>query len=171
MSVAQVYTYFVNDRVPLWLARRNGGIWKPEYRLWTALPLGFIAAPVGLGLFGAALEDHLHIMVLAVGTFFIYLAANGAVPIPSNYLVETFRRDPVEIGTALGVWRMICGLAIPFFLEQWEDEVGINWTYGMAAFINIFATLLLVVLLWKGPTIRKYSFEKVMTEEGTRLTK
>lgn len=128
--------------------------------------------PIGLGLFGSALEYQLHYMVLALGCFFIYLSSNGAVSAPTNYLVETFRQDPQEVGIALNVWRLLLGLIIPFFIEEWEEKVGVGWVFGMAAFFNLFASCLVFILMWKGPAIRKISLEaQDLTEEGTRVGK
>ena len=172
MLAAQAYTYLLNDRVPLRIASRRGNKWKPEYRLYTLWPLCAVCMPIGLGLFGSALQYRLHYMVLALGCFFIYLSSNGAVSVPTNYLVETFRQDPQEVGIALNVWRLLLGLIIPFFIDKWEEAVGIGWVFGMAAFFNLFASLLVFVLMWKGPTIRAFSLKaQDRTEEGVRVGK
>ena len=46
----------VNDWLILKLAKRNGGLFEPEMRLWMALP-GVIITPAGLLLFGITMAD------------------------------------------------------------------------------------------------------------------
>jgi hypothetical protein len=44
----------LSDRVILKLARRNGGIYEPEMRLWVAIP-GILCCPIGILVFGLGL--------------------------------------------------------------------------------------------------------------------
>jgi MFS family permease len=45
---------WLNDKSILWLARRNGGIYEPEMRLWLALPMSVIT-PAGILMCGVGL--------------------------------------------------------------------------------------------------------------------
>ena len=47
-----------------------------------------------------------------------------------------------------------------------------GWTLGTAAFLTIFAFVGVVLLMWKGPKIRKFSLPSVASsEEGLELTR
>lgn len=169
---AQIYGHFLNDRIPLWLTKRYDGIWKPEYRLHTLWLPSLILLPVGLGIFGAGLQYHLHYMVLAVGAFLITFAGMLSVPVAVNYVAECFKEYAAETGTIMGIYRLIFGLVVPFFITPWEKAVSVGWVFGMAAFFSIGAFGLLVVLMLKGHEIRQLSFKSVAsTEEGARVTK
>ncbi len=169
---AQIYGHFLNDRIPLWLTKRYDGIWKPEYRLHTLWLPSLILLPVGLGIFGAGLQYHLHYMVLAVGAFLITFAGMLSVPVVVNYVAECFKEYAAETGTIMGIYRLIFGLVVPFFITPWEKAVSVGWVFGMAAFFSVGAFGLLVVLMLKGHEIRQLSFKSVAsTEEGARVTK
>ena len=158
--LGQVFNYALNDRIPLRIAaKRADGVWKPEYRLYTIWFPAIITMPIGLGLFGASLQYHLHYMVIALGAFLVNFSAVAAVPAPLNYLVETFQQNPQEVGTALNFWRLILGLTTPFFITQWQERVGVGWVFGMAAFFSIFGFSLILLLMWKGPMIRQMSLQ------------
>ena len=146
----------LNDRIPLLLSRRYNA-WHPEYRLHTLWLPGLIIMPIGLGLFGAALEYHLHYMVLALGAFFIVFSATAAVPASLNYVVESFERNPQEVGTCMNIYRLLLGLIIPFFLDKWEEAMSIGWVFGTAAFVSLFTWILLMLLMWKGRYFRTLS--------------
>jgi hypothetical protein len=76
-----VYGQLVSDRIPLWLAARNGGAWKPEYRLHALWLTNFILMPIGLGLVGAALQYRLHWVVFALGQIFVTIGSLVSIPV------------------------------------------------------------------------------------------
>ena len=54
LIATQLCGYFLNDRIPLHIARRRGK-WYPEFRLYNIF-IVVAASPIGLGLFGAGLQ-------------------------------------------------------------------------------------------------------------------
>ena len=171
LFLAQIYGHYVNDRLPLWLCRRRGGLWQPEYRLHALWLPSLILLPIGLGIFGAALQYHTSYVVIALAVFVITFAAMLSVPVSVNYVVECFREHALETSAIMGVYRLAFGLAIPFFVEPWEEAVTVGWVFGMAAFFSILAFMMLVVLMYAGPRIRKVTLVKTAgTEEGLKIT-
>ena len=150
-----IYTQLVSDHVPLWICKRQGGKWKPEYRLQCMWLPGLVLLPIGLGLFGAAVKHHWSPGILPLSYFMTTFGANATTSIITNYLAECFLHFPAECGIILSGYRLVFGLATGFFIQPWVEKVGIAWTSGIAAFISIFAFLFIVVVLWKGPSIRR----------------
>ncbi len=166
----QLYGLALNDRLPLWICRRARGTWKPEFRLHALWFPTFLALNIGLGLFGAALQYHLHYMVAAIGNFLLNFSSSIAVPVIVNYEVECFTKYPVEAATVMNFYRTIFGIAIPFFINGWEAEVGVGWVFGMMAFVSIGAFGFVVVLMFAGPRIRHWFVSDIMSsEEGTKM--
>ncbi|KAI4199449.1 MAG: hypothetical protein LQ348_001888 [Seirophora lacunosa] len=99
----QLCGYFLSDRLPLRIARRRGD-WHPEYRLYNVF-LVAVASPVGLGLFGAGLQYHLHYMVLALGVFLLIFGGTYSTPITVNYVTECFPQSALEVAVIMGVYR------------------------------------------------------------------
>ena len=164
--VAQLYGHFANDRIPLWICHRNGGIWQPEFRLHTLWLPGLVALPIALGLYGASLQYHLHYMILALANFLGGFATNAIVPVTVNYIIECFKGHASESAAIMGVYRLAFSLTLPFFVPAWIDKVGAGWCLGTAAFISIFAFIGPILLIWKGPEIRKLSFNSLSSNEG-----
>lgn len=111
MIAAQVYGAFFHDSVPLWLARRRtvgGGTWHPEYRL-SNLILPGIVLPIGLAIYAAGLQFHLHFMVLALASFLMWFGALLLMPVTYNYVVECFISWPVETSISLNAYRVSFG--------------------------------------------------------------
>ena len=55
---AELYGNLLGDRLPLALCARNGGVWKPEYRLHSTWAPLLLYSTLGFGLFGATLYYH-----------------------------------------------------------------------------------------------------------------
>ena len=69
LTAALIYGFTVSDRLPLYLAARRGGIWKPEYRLHALWFPSLFISPIGWGLYGASLQYKLHWGIMAFGHF------------------------------------------------------------------------------------------------------
>lgn len=169
--LAEFFGMLSNDRIPLWFCRHYGnGVWKPENRLYPLLLLPAVVLPIGLGLFGATLQHHLHYMVLALAIVLINFCEIILVPVIINYVVECFTDHAAEVTTVLNFFRLILGLMVPFFIDKWKAKVGPGWVFGMMAFFTIFAFSLTGLLAWKGHIIRQYSFADLKkSEDGTQL--
>ncbi|KAJ6029274.1 Major facilitator superfamily domain general substrate transporter [Penicillium canescens] len=167
----QFYGHYLNDRLPLYLARRfNNGVWKPEYRLHVLWIPSLVLNPIGLGIFGAALQYGLHYMVLALGVFVVTVGSLGSVPVTVNYVVECFKGFPAEVGIVVGAYRIVYGLTIGFYIDGWVEAVGVGWVYGMMAFFAVFSFFFVMLLMWKGEIIRGVRFGDLgSSEEGERL--
>ena len=170
--MAQVSCYCFNDTIPLWMARRRGGEWKPEYRLQSLWVPGLLILPIGLGIFGAGLEYHLHYMVLALGAFLITTGAMAIVPTTTNYYCECFTKNTAEASCALGFYRLIFGLTVPFFIHPWIAATGVGWVFGIAAFLTLILHLLPLICIFKGHDLRQLTWGGLNSnEEGAKLVK
>lgn len=162
-----IYGHFLSDRIPMWLVRRNKGLWKPEYRLYALWPTNFILMPLGLGLVGITMHYKLHWIVLAIGHVFVTIGSMIPIPVTVNYICECFRSHTTEATLVLNSMRLFLGLSINFYINPWADEVGLGWVYGMMGFFSLFAFCFLIVLMVAGHRIRQLSpFFKAESEEG-----
>lgn len=168
--IALVYGQLISDRIALWLASRNGGRWKPEYRLYTLWIPCFLLQPLGLGLFGAALQHKLHWIALAFGYLFVTLGSLISIPVSVNFMCECFTKYPAEATVTTNAMRLALGLSVNFYIDQWSAAVTVGWVYGMMAFFSLFAFLALATLMWKGDTIRRWTLFGVGCDEaGERI--
>ncbi|KAK5112564.1 hypothetical protein LTR85_011256 [Meristemomyces frigidus] len=170
---AQVYGYFFNDKIPLWLARRRDGTWHPEYRLANAI-FPSIILPIGLGIYGAGLQYHLNIMVLALASFLIWFGALLALPVCYNYIIECFLHHPVEASVSLNAWRISFGLMSVFIITEWQAAVGVGWMWGMGAFFVVLVDIIMAFLILKGHVVRGMTVRLfpgiAWTEDGAKIT-
>lgn len=129
-----------------------------------------VVSPIGLGIFGAGLQYHLHFMVLALGLFLVVFAATLSVPICINYVTECFLTSVNEVAITMNMYRLGFSIALGFFVFPWVAAVGAGWLFGMAAFFNIFAALLIVLLAWRGQRFRRLTPKGLLaTEDGEKV--
>ncbi|RDL40144.1 Uncharacterized protein BP5553_00123 [Venustampulla echinocandica] len=165
-----VYGQLVSDRLPLWLASRKGGAWKPEYRLHALWFTNLFLMPIGLGLVGASLQYNLHFMVFALGHFFVTIGSMVSIPVTVNYIAECFRSHTIEATIPVNSMRLFLGLSINFYATEWVAKVNIGWFYGMMAFFTVFAFFFLMILMFWGHKIRQWTpFGLGSDEEGQHV--
>ncbi len=165
-----IYGHYLSDRIPLWLAARNKGLWKPEYRLHALWPTNFVLMPLGLGLVGISMQYKLHWAVMALAQFLVTIGSLVSIPVTVNYICECFRTHTVEATLVLNSMRLFLGLSINFYINPWIAAVGIGWVYGMMAFFAVLAFLFLILLMFAGHKIRELSpFHTSQSEEGETI--
>ena len=168
--IVQVFGHWFNDSLPLAIARRQNGIWKPEDRLHSLWIPSLIINPIGLGIFGAALQYHLHYLVLALAVFLVTVGSLASVPVTVNYIVECFIDYPAEASIVIGAYRIVFGLTISFYINPWVAAVGVGWVYGMMAFFAVFSFCFVILLMWKGHIIRQWQLSSVgSSEDGDKV--
>lgn len=99
-------------------------------------------------------------MVLALGIFMSIFAGLLAQPIIVNYVVECYTDYAVESTIIVAIYRLSWGIAIPFFVSQWEARVSVGWVFGMSALFALASGLLVLVLIWTGHVLRRWTLIK-----------
>ncbi|KUI72104.1 hypothetical protein VM1G_07542 [Cytospora mali] len=171
IGLALPYGQIVSDRIPLYFASRHGhGSWKPEYRLHALWLPALICNPIGIAIFGYGLAHHMSWGFLGFAQILVTYGSLCITPITVNYLSECFTHNIEETAIVLNSFRIGFGLSIAFYLKPWVGKVGLVWTYGTMAFIQLFAFFFVVILLWKGHEIRRVDpFGMICTEEGQHI--
>lgn len=86
-SIAALISGPLSDWIVLWLAKRNGGVFEPEMRLWLALAFTPLV-PAGLFMFGIGLNNGSHWLLPAFG-----LAVNAFGVVPASSVALTYLTD------------------------------------------------------------------------------
>ncbi|EXJ91617.1 hypothetical protein A1O3_00167 [Capronia epimyces CBS 606.96] len=142
------------NRFAVWMARKKGGIFEPEYRLWMAV-VPVILHPAGCILFGVGAHHGVHWMGLAFGLAFIV----GTFPIGSaiaiNYIIDSYREISGD-----GLVTMICirnsmGFGFSYAVTPWITASGVQNTYIAIGFIGMFFWGLCFLFIAVGKKSRK----------------
>ncbi|KAJ5280025.1 Major facilitator superfamily domain general substrate transporter [Penicillium angulare] len=151
--IATLFIPMFNDWLIVYLARRNGGIFEPEMRLWTMIPAVFLNC-IGLLVFGIGLGRGLHWILLSIGQAifgFGFIVTADAV---LTYLTDCY---PDILGDALiAVVFVRNGLAmiIRFAFTKWLAGMGIQNTFILIGVIALALGTLPIVFMVYGKRVR-----------------
>jgi len=116
-------------------------------------------SPIGLGIFGAGLQSFaLH--GSGFGPFPSGFRCPLSVPVSGSITSRSVSLTSARprVAVAMNMYRLPGFLLHLGFHLPWEAAVGAGWVFGMAAFFDIFAAILLIALLaWKGHLLRRLS--------------
>ncbi|OJJ66499.1 hypothetical protein ASPBRDRAFT_69646 [Aspergillus brasiliensis CBS 101740] len=160
VSIGSLIVGPLSDRLILYSARRNQGIYEPEVRLWLLLP--FIPCVLaGALLYGIGLQKGLTWPVIAVA---MGICSFGIAPI--NIVLLTYISDAYNdiIGDAMvGVTFIRNGVSTAFIfaLDPWFAAVGIqNVIISMSLIATFILSFAVVLLKWgkrlRGITAKRY---------------
>lgn len=86
-------TYFsgqLSDRVAVYMARRNNGVFEPEHRLWVFL-IALVLHPLGCLLFGVGAAHDIHWVGLAFGLGIFCATLPMGSSVAYNYIIDSYR--------------------------------------------------------------------------------
>ncbi|QPC73328.1 hypothetical protein HYE68_004080 [Fusarium pseudograminearum] len=135
------------------LARRNGGLFEPEMRLYPlAVTTVFMAG--GIIMFGVTADRGMHWIYPSIGgAFFAFgLGANGDITF--TLVIDTYRELTAEAFIGIAFMRNAVSVAIPFAIVPWMKTMGLSNMYilsGMIAFA--IGCLFIPMIIW-GKKIR-----------------
>lgn len=101
-SLATVICGPLSDRIAIYLAKRNGGIFEPEMRLWLCLAFTPFV-PAGLFMFGIGLNNGSHWLLPAFG---LGVCSFGVVPASSaalTYLTDAYTDVSLMLNVSLRI--------------------------------------------------------------------
>ena len=128
----------------------------PEARLYTSIP-GSLLFAAGLFWYGWASQPDVHwivptmgIAAAGVGIYSIYMAV-------VNYLTDAYERYAASALSAASLGRNSFGAFLPLASPQLFSNLGFGWAGTLLGFIGIALSVVPVVLVLKGPAIRRSS--------------
>ena len=79
----------LSDKIILWLAKKNRGVYEPEMRLWLMIAFGMFI-PIGLLIFGYGLGEGKHWSMIAVGAGIYTFGMTPASSVVLAYATDTY---------------------------------------------------------------------------------
>ncbi|KAE8315046.1 major facilitator superfamily domain-containing protein [Aspergillus transmontanensis] len=137
----------LNDWFIVRAAKRNGGIFEPEMRLWMSIP-GALLNCAGLLIYGIGLGRGMHWAMLAVGQGIYGFGFITTADVALTYLTDCY---PDILGDALIAIVFIrngFAMVVRFAFTPWVTGMGIQNTFvliGMLALITVALPILLMI--------------------------
>ncbi|CAG9983758.1 unnamed protein product [Clonostachys byssicola] len=141
------------DWLLLRLARRNGGLYEPEHRLYAYTIVPFLGAG-GILLYGIGADQGLHWTIPCLGLLLVGIYLDASTPIAMGYALDSYSGLEDEILQLANVLRNVLGGAFSFGLQPWINHSGRrNTTICIAVMVFTFNITSIGFQLW-GKRIR-----------------
>lgn len=139
--LGSLFLGFTLDPLIKWCAKKNGGVYEPEYRLLGMIPA--LLTGVGLMVFGYMTENHYSFYATAtfhgMDLFGICCAAIAA----SAYAIDAFRDMSSEIFISGMVFKNLLFYGFSYFVNDWVTEAGpelVFYVFGAISFAMLITT-------------------------------
>lgn len=171
------YSGLLSDRSVRWLAKRNGGYYEPEMRLYLLLPPALFMAG-GIIMFGTTADrvskpleflQYTNVTVgintgLSKGMHWIYPSIGGGLfafglgaigDAALTLVIDAYRPLTAEAFVGIAFVRNAIGIPIPFVITPWLQTSGMSKMFITAGLISFAISMLFVPLIIWGKKIRK----------------
>ncbi|KAM0330846.1 hypothetical protein ACHAQA_003801 [Verticillium albo-atrum] len=148
-----IYGGVFADWLVVRLARRNGGIFEPEMRLYP-LFLSTVTMSGGLIMFGVTAARGMHWIYPSIGgAFFAFgLGSNGGITF--TLVIDTYRELTAEAFVGVAFIRNAGAIGIPSAIVPWMTRMGVANMYITGGCIAFAVGCLFIPLLIWGKRIR-----------------
>ncbi|OBA19838.1 hypothetical protein METBIDRAFT_45346 [Metschnikowia bicuspidata var. bicuspidata NRRL YB-4993] len=146
----------LSDKHVLSLAKRNNGLYEPEYRLWL-LFITMIISPVGLFMFGvgAAKGGEWPAWVVYGGLAFIGFGWGSIGDTAMSYLMDAYPEIVIQGMVGVSIINNTLACIFTFVCSLWLDSAGTQNTYITLAVIDFVSIAFIVPTLYWGKSWRK----------------
>ncbi|KAK7967095.1 uncharacterized protein PG986_001372 [Apiospora aurea] len=145
--------HFLHDILAKQYIRTHKGHFEPEVRLRAII----VALPfmlVGLVLLEQSLQNQWHYMVASIAWGLYVFGVMITTVAISSYNLDSYPEASGEVSAWVNMARTLGGFIINYFQVRWAHARGTKESFGVQAAICGGAFLLILLLMWKGESMR-----------------
>ncbi|KAK3647789.1 hypothetical protein LTR56_000686 [Elasticomyces elasticus] len=156
VAIGSIWTGWIGDRIVLKMARRNGGMLEPEYRLWLFVP-SLLLIPFGLILWGVGAAHAIHWFgcVFAMGV--IALTNTLGIQLSISYCIDSYKDLSGEAMITVIIIRNTMSFAIGYGVTPWVTNMGLQNAFILAAFAGMAQVATFYIFVKYGKNLRRRS--------------
>ena len=148
--------FFLSDWFPKWAARRNRGVFEPEFRLILLIPVLVVGIP-GLFAFGYYAQHRNDTWQAASALQgLIAFASILAASVSFNYVLDCHRARSVEVSVAIIMLRNFFWFGSSYFLPTWIAETSTHNVWNIVGGMQLGITLTSIPVYVFGKVIRHF---------------
>ncbi|CAK7203593.1 hypothetical protein SEUCBS139899_006330 [Sporothrix eucalyptigena] len=141
------------DRLTIYLAKRNGGVMEPEFRLWMFALLALLA-PFGLFLYGIGYAHGLSYWSMLFGMVMIGFVGPACGSLTVTYIVDCYREISGEALITVILIRNTMNFGFNYGVTPWVDNMGAQNTFLVAGVVAFVSTLVFLIMIFWGKKMR-----------------
>lgn len=146
----------ISDKHVLWLAKRNNGVFEPEYRLYLLFST-MIISPVGLIMFGVGADRSWPGWVVYGGLALIGFGWGSVGDTVMSYLMDCYPEIVIQGMVGVSIINNTLACIFTFVCSLWLDSAGTQNTYIALAVIDFVSIAFIIPTFYYGKKWRKWS--------------
>lgn len=155
----------VSDIVVRYMARRNGGIYEPEFRLVLVIPIA-LSTVAGLMGFGWSVEERNNWIVPTVFFGIISFGCSLGSTISISFAVDSYRQYAGEALVTLNFSKNILhGLVWSLFFNRWLEDDGSKLVFNAIGGIQLACMLTTIPMYVYGKRARMWTVRRNLMEK------
>lgn len=170
VTVASLFSGIFSDWFVIRLARRNGGVFEPEQRLWL-FAAATIILPAGSILWGVGAAHGIHWFGLLFAMFMISICNGMGVTLSLAYLVDSYRDLSGDALATCILIRNTMSFAIGYGITPWLDALGYQNCFISVAFVGLAVCSVFLVMIKYGKPARERKRAEYWHEVKVRMDK
>lgn len=143
------------DTLSIRLARRNGGVMEPEFRLWLFGLLALVA-PFGLLLYGLGAAHGLNYWALLIGMVMVGFIGPASGSLTVTYIVDSFGELSGEGLIAVIIIRNTINFGYNYGVTPWVDKSGLQNAFIAVGVLAFATTLTFLPMVKWGKRMRQH---------------
>ncbi|KAJ0415427.1 MFS general substrate transporter [Aspergillus carlsbadensis] len=168
--IGAVYGGFIGDRSILYFARRNGGFYEPEMRLYI-LHLPALTLAGGQIMFGVTVARGMHWIWPSIGGALFGFGLGSISDVALTFVIDSYRDITGDAFTGVTFLRNAISIGIPFAITPWMERSKLQNMFLACGFISLGITLTIVPMVVYGKRIRERTagrYAVLIREQGGR---
>ncbi|KAM4056009.1 major facilitator superfamily protein [Hirsutella rhossiliensis] len=149
-----IYGGYCVDKTIIWRAKRNGGWFEPEMRLWL-YPFPAIAMAAGLVIFGVSADRGMHWIVPSVGGALFAFSFGAISDISTALVLDSFPNIVSQTFVTITFFRNAISMSGPFSVTPWLERMSVSNVFIVAAIISLAINALAIPLAIWGKKARR----------------
>lgn len=155
----------VSDIIVRFMARRNGGVYEPEFRLIMGIPIA-ISTAIGLVGYGWSAEERDNWIVPTVFFGVISFGCSLGSTTSITFCVDSYRQFAGEALVTLNFSKNVFhGLVFSLFFAQWLESQGPKDTFLVIGCLQVACMLTTIPMYIYGKRARMWTVRKRMMEK------
>ncbi|KAH7043919.1 major facilitator superfamily domain-containing protein [Macrophomina phaseolina] len=147
------YTGLLTDRSIRWLAKRNGGYYEPEMRLYLLLPPAILMAG-GQIMFGITTDRGMHWIYPSVGGALFAFGLGAIGDAAFTLVIDAYRPLTAEAFVGVAFVRNAVSIPIPFAITPWLKGMGLTNMFVTCGVVSLVISSLFVPMIIWGKRMR-----------------
>lgn len=155
----------ISDVIVKAMARRNGGLYEPEFRLVMTIPI-LITTCIGLMGFGWSAQNHEHWIVPTLFFGIVSFGCSLGSTTSITFCVDSYRQYAGEALVTLNFTKNVLhGLVFSLFVSHWLADDGPKMVYIWIGVIQLILLLTTIPFFIYGKRLRMWTVRKNLMEK------